>query len=182
MQVAPLLPGQGRWFHCSPEKTELPSLLGWSISHCVEWHFVLRLGGKLIVKDVELPFAMITRPPPASWWRWTSFKKQMGSQVWRHSSHFEEVTQRFWNNHLLLRCGGSAFSGSDNGLFFSLLTLKAALVSNGRKSLVAVANAPVTILYLITGQLCGGRIRMSLLSPKASALSFRMCFGKCKIP
>ena len=40
---------------------------------------------------------------------------------------------------------------SDNVLFFSVLTLKAALVPNGRKSLVVVADAAVTILCLITG-------------------------------
>ena len=40
---------------------------------------------------------------------------------------------------------------SDNVPFFSFLTLKAALVPNGRKSLVVVADAAVTILCLITG-------------------------------
>ena len=128
---------------------------------------------------MEIPFAMITRSPLASWWRWTSFKKQMGYQVWRNSTQFKEVTQRFWNNHLLLRCGGSVFSA---------VTMSPSFHSSPWNLLSSpMTGSPWSWLQMLLwqssaserGQLCGGRIQMSL-SPKASALSFRMCFGKCK--
>lgn len=47
-----------------------------------------------------------------------------------------------WGISILRQC---------NVPFFSLLTLKAALVPSGRKSLVVVANVPVTVLCLIAG-------------------------------
>lgn len=68
------------------------------------------------------PFAMVPRSPPASWWKWTSWHKQLGYQVQRNFPQSREVAQRFCNNHQLLRFWGSFFSGGNHFPFFSFLT------------------------------------------------------------